>query len=172
MAENPQALHAAARMQALGWNQTDLAREAGVDEGTISDFLAHKRRPRRGTIGRIEAALGVTPGTLGATGEDPPAKAPSEMSEAELVQALTLTMDRLKRERDAAMLEVQKWKARAEEGAAPATIDQLRARRQQPPPGVERMAANHGDHRELEGLDAEMDAAGEESQDGGAEVDE
>jgi transcriptional regulator with XRE-family HTH domain len=47
------------RMTDLGWNTADLAREAGVDPGTVGDFLNGKiRSPQRATRAAISRALG------------------------------------------------------------------------------------------------------------------
>lgn len=53
-----------AAMAARGWNVRDLARRASIDAGTVGDFLAGERWPRTSTRGRIETALGWTPGTI------------------------------------------------------------------------------------------------------------
>lgn len=68
--ENPSATAAAARMAELGLTQAEVAERAKVDEGTISDFLNNRRRPRRGTLAKLDAALGLTPGTLAGAGEE------------------------------------------------------------------------------------------------------
>lgn len=63
-------------------NPADLARETGLDTGTVGDFLSGKRWMRTKNRGLVEAALGWAPGTLEriAEGEDPrvPAGAPEE----------------------------------------------------------------------------------------------
>lgn len=59
------AAHAvAAWMAQHEWNNTQLVAKAEADPGTIGDFLNGKRWPKIGTQGRIEKALGWTPGTL------------------------------------------------------------------------------------------------------------
>lgn len=59
------AAHAvAAWMAHLEWNNTQLVAATGADPGTIGDFLNGKRWPKIGTQGKIERALGWTPGTL------------------------------------------------------------------------------------------------------------
>lgn len=79
-------------MAARGWNPARLATEAGVDYGTAGDFLNGKRWPKVGTLGKIDAALGWTPGTLAAIGEDlqpaPSPSLPAPMSDAEMLMAL------------------------------------------------------------------------------------
>jgi len=40
-----------------GWSQTELARRADVDSGTLGDFLAGRRWPRNTTQVKIEKAL-------------------------------------------------------------------------------------------------------------------
>lgn len=57
-------------MAELGMTQAQLAAAAEVDEGTLSDFLNHKRRPRRVTLGKLAAALGWTLDTLVGDGEE------------------------------------------------------------------------------------------------------
>ncbi len=48
------------------WTNTDLARQAGADIATISDFLSGTRWPKSPTQGRIEQAIGWAPGTIAA----------------------------------------------------------------------------------------------------------
>ena len=68
------AAHAvAAWMAQQEWNNTQLVAETGADPGTIGDFLNGKRWPKIGTQGRIEKALGWTPGTLRAIATGGPA---------------------------------------------------------------------------------------------------
>lgn len=43
-----------------GWTQRQLARSAGVDEGTVTDLLAGRRRPTFVTMQAVRAALGLT----------------------------------------------------------------------------------------------------------------
>ncbi len=43
-----------------GWTQRELARRAHVDPGTLSDLLAHRRRPTFGTVQAICASLNLT----------------------------------------------------------------------------------------------------------------
>ncbi len=43
-----------------GWTQRELARSAHVDPGTLSDLLAHRRRPTFGTVQAICASLNLT----------------------------------------------------------------------------------------------------------------
>ena len=43
-----------------GWTQRELARRAGVDEGTLSDLLAGRRRPTLGTVQAICTMLRLT----------------------------------------------------------------------------------------------------------------
>ena len=40
-----------------GWTRRDLANEANVDEGTLCDLLAGRRRPTFGTLRAICAAM-------------------------------------------------------------------------------------------------------------------
>jgi hypothetical protein len=73
-----------AQMSERGWNPADLAKAAGIDPGTVGDFLSGARWPKQRTQGRIEKALDWAPGTLmaiatgapapavGAGGQDPP----------------------------------------------------------------------------------------------------
>ncbi len=53
-----------AEMHRRGWNLRDLAAAADLDYGTVGDFLAGTRWPRRSTRGRIEQALDLQPGLL------------------------------------------------------------------------------------------------------------
>ncbi len=60
------------------WDDADLVRSAGLDQGTVSDFLTGARWPRRSTLAKIDAALGWPAGTLDATsrtGQDPAVRA-------------------------------------------------------------------------------------------------
>jgi transcriptional regulator with XRE-family HTH domain len=43
-----------------GWTQRVLARRADVDQGTLSDLLAGRRRPTLGTVQAICTALRLT----------------------------------------------------------------------------------------------------------------
>jgi transcriptional regulator with XRE-family HTH domain len=42
-----------------GWTQRELARTARVDPGTLSDLLAHRRRPTFGTVQAICTSLNL-----------------------------------------------------------------------------------------------------------------
>lgn len=42
-----------------GWTRRDLAQQAQVDEGTLRDLMAGRRRPTFGTLRAICKALGV-----------------------------------------------------------------------------------------------------------------
>ena len=59
-------------MTGRNWTNGDLAVNSGTDPATIGDFLAGRRWPRPATLGKIEDALGLTPGTLAALGEEAP----------------------------------------------------------------------------------------------------
>lgn len=63
-----------AELAARRWNNTRLAREAGADIATISDFLSGARWPKSPTQGKVETALDWPPGTISsiAAGMDPP----------------------------------------------------------------------------------------------------
>ncbi|MFT3877165.1 MAG: helix-turn-helix transcriptional regulator [Propioniciclava sp.] len=58
-------------MARQGLTRSSLSRKSGVDPNTVSDFLNGLRWPILKTLAKIEAALGLTPGTLAALGEDP-----------------------------------------------------------------------------------------------------
>lgn len=51
-------------MAEMTWNQSDLAREAGIDPGTLGDFLAGRRWPQAKSRSKIEQALHLNPGML------------------------------------------------------------------------------------------------------------
>ncbi len=101
-------------MTARNWTQGDLAEKAGADPATIGDFLAGRRWPRPATLGRIEAALGMSSGTLatlgaGAStlttsegahvaGSQAAAVALSSASDEELLAELTFRLKRLQRD--------------------------------------------------------------------------
>lgn len=61
-------------MSGLGLTKTEFAREAGLDVGTVGDFLDGSRWPRLPTLAKIDAALGWAPGTTSsvASGGDVP----------------------------------------------------------------------------------------------------
>ena len=48
------------------WNVADLAREAGIDPGTVGDFLSGTTWPQRSKQNAMEDALGLTGGTIAA----------------------------------------------------------------------------------------------------------
>lgn len=70
MAEVSIARLVATRMAERGWNQSDLVREAGINKNTVSDLLGGRTTPSVATLGKIEQALGLTPGSLVDSGED------------------------------------------------------------------------------------------------------
>ncbi|MCW2784386.1 MAG: family transcriptional regulator [Marmoricola sp.] len=73
------AAHAvAAWMAHLEWNNTQLVAATGADPGTIGDFLNGKRWPKLGTQGKIERALGWTPGSLRTVAAGGPAPEPGD----------------------------------------------------------------------------------------------
>ncbi|HVC78423.1 MAG TPA: helix-turn-helix transcriptional regulator [Candidatus Micrarchaeaceae archaeon] len=43
-----------------GWTRRDLARQAHVDEGTLCDMFAGRRRPTFGTLRAVCQALGLS----------------------------------------------------------------------------------------------------------------
>lgn len=51
-------------MTGMGYSLAALSREAGVDPGTVGDFIGGKRWPRREKLAAIERALMLSPGTL------------------------------------------------------------------------------------------------------------
>lgn len=53
-------------MSERGLSKVELARAAGLDAGTVGDFLDGSRWPRVPTLAKIDAALGWDPGTTGA----------------------------------------------------------------------------------------------------------
>ena len=102
-----------ARLAELRWSRARLARESTVDPNTISDFLSGKRQPSLTTLAKIEAALGLTPGTLAAIGEDPHAGPPAatdktttptlrEATDEELLAELGYRMIQLRRNAETA----------------------------------------------------------------------
>jgi len=60
------------RLAELGWNPSDLARHAEVDQGTVSDFLKGKRLPRIATRSKLEHALGWPAGGIEAAATGKP----------------------------------------------------------------------------------------------------
>lgn len=75
------------------WRQSDLVRATGLDKNTVSAIVNGRQRASDATLGRIEAGLGMTPGTLAAAGEDTPDAGPSpalvSASPEDLLAALT-----------------------------------------------------------------------------------
>ena len=53
-----------------GWNNAQLAKASSTDPATIRDFIDGSRWPKPPTLARIDAAMGWTPGTLAAIGEE------------------------------------------------------------------------------------------------------
>lgn len=70
MAEDAASRYVAARLAEKRWRQADLGRASGLDKNTISTFMTGKSKPSLATLGKIEDALDLTPGTLAALGED------------------------------------------------------------------------------------------------------
>jgi transcriptional regulator with XRE-family HTH domain len=62
-----------------GWSQGQLAQRAGVDSGTLGDFMAGRRWPRNTTQFKIEQALGWRTGSIAriADGGDAPVVTPA-----------------------------------------------------------------------------------------------
>lgn len=83
-------------MSRRGWNPGDLAREAGVDPGTVGDFLSGARWPKLRTFGRIEAALGWEPGSITAHADGaPPPSAVGDTGQDAVGVALDLPAEAL-----------------------------------------------------------------------------
>ena len=90
-----------AAMTGRNWTQGDLAAQAGADPATVSDFLAGKRWPRPGTLGKLEEALGLTLGTLAALGEEQqgaPGAPVAEITDADLAAEFTYRIRKLRQE--------------------------------------------------------------------------
>lgn len=51
-------------MSEVGYSTAALAREAGIDPGTVGDFLLGKRWPRREKLAAMERVLLLAPGTV------------------------------------------------------------------------------------------------------------
>ena len=83
------------------WSQADLATAAQIDPGTLSDFLSGERKPRGKTLAKIDAALGLTPGTLAASAPEDPTPTYgitlAEATDAELLAELTYRVEALRR---------------------------------------------------------------------------
>lgn len=94
MERNPNAQAAAAAVEAAaggkGWNISDLASAAGVDYGTVSDFIQGKRWAQTKTRAAIEKALDWPVGTIQsiARGGPVPSRAPG-LPTLELPESLT-----------------------------------------------------------------------------------
>lgn len=75
------------RLNALGWNQRELAQRAGVDKSTITRLLNGSRNPQTGTVERIARALSVPASVLLDPPEqsrDPVASAPDALTDKKL----------------------------------------------------------------------------------------
>lgn len=70
-----------AELAARQRNPLWLTREAGIDAGTLADFLGGTRWPKTATQGKIEKALGWEPGTINAMAHG--AAAPERTRDAE-----------------------------------------------------------------------------------------
>lgn len=85
------ARYVAGELVKRGWTQAELAQAAGVNKNTITSFMRGEASIR--TMKKVEAALGMTRGTLAAAGEDAPAAGPSPdlagASPEDLLAALT-----------------------------------------------------------------------------------
>ena len=106
--------HVWTAMTSRNWTNGDLASNSRTDPATIGDFLAGRRWPRPATLGKIEDALGLTPGTLAALGEEAPfrlGQSPlggddvlgpdlSDIGDAELAAELTYRLESMRRELD------------------------------------------------------------------------
>lgn len=83
--------YVASELVKRGWTQVKLAQAAGVNKNTITAFMRGEASPR--TMKKVEAGLGMTPGTLAAAGEDTPDAGPSpalvSASPEDLLAALT-----------------------------------------------------------------------------------
>lgn len=83
--------YVASELVKRGWTQVKLAQAAGVNKNTITAFMRGEASPR--TMKKVEAGLGMTPGTLAAAGKDAPAAGPSPdlagASPEDLLAALT-----------------------------------------------------------------------------------
>lgn len=110
MADNARQI-VTARLSELKWSKAQLAREADVDPGTVGAFLAGRRMPNSATLGRLGGALGLTPGTLEGSGEEPFRLGQSALdgpdglsvdlsaaTDSELTSELTYRIEKLRRE--------------------------------------------------------------------------
>ena len=62
-------------MASRNWSNAWLIDRTGLDKGTVGPFLAGDQWPRRGTLAKIEAALGWSVGTISGIADgrvDPP----------------------------------------------------------------------------------------------------
>ena len=112
--EGKAAVRQAVKAGMRGESQQRFAERAGVDQGTLSDFLSGNRWPINRTLNKIETALNLKEGTLAALGEKtPPEEAPKIPEQTSLadatpdeltaeltyrIKALTREIEELKRE--------------------------------------------------------------------------
>ena len=120
-------------MTGRNWTNGDLAVNSGTDPATIGDFLAGRRWPRPATLGKIEDALGLTPGTLAALGEearfrlgqsllgggDVLGRDMSDISDAELAAELTYRLESMRREISRLRERLSRMVEEPGEGASP-----------------------------------------------------
>lgn len=75
-----------AELAARQRNPLWLTQQAGIDAGTLADFLGGSRWPKTATQGKIERALGWEPGTINAIahGAQPPQPVDRESGDEDL----------------------------------------------------------------------------------------
>jgi hypothetical protein len=69
-----------AELAARQRNPLWLTQAAGIDAGTLADFLGGSRWPKTSTQGKIERAIGWQPGTINAIAHGAPAPEPAGMA--------------------------------------------------------------------------------------------
>jgi len=111
------------------WEPAQLAREAELDSGTVSDFLNGKRWPRTGNLAKIDEALGWPAGTLDTTNRT--GRAPEALAEARPPQGQSVVEEVFEHLTDRIMLSVSRSSvldlepSELEEAAAAATTAYL-----------------------------------------------
>lgn len=121
------ARYVASELVRRGWTQAELAQAAGVNKNTITSFMRGEASPR--TVKKVEAGLGMTPGTLAAAGEDTPDAGPSPAlagaSPEDLLAALTHKVLGLREENARLQERVEHLEARAASAPAPSSPSPL-----------------------------------------------
>lgn len=102
MAEDALTRFVSTEIAKRGWSRADLGRESGLNKNTLTDFFNGRSTPARRALTRIEAASGLTSGTLADTEGQPRVDltwpASTKLLDEGLLAELAYRMQTLKRE--------------------------------------------------------------------------